>query len=216
MKLTPAQSDLLAQAAVILPRAIRHEERLLVAAGYERDDALQELLLVFAQRLQGENPYDPALAQLSSYLYLLTHSVLLNRVARRQRRRAGWAQVAAEERHRHAELDVEALARVSAEAAWTAPEVGPVAEGEQVALIAAEVEAVPVARARRPSGGASRASAPPQGLLFGLAAGTGAEPSGFPGGARKRKGPLPLAEKTRAGRFSDSRPAGSRRKEPKP
>ena len=89
MKLTPAQSDLLAQAAVILPRAIRHEERLLVAAGYERDDALQELLLVFAQRLQGENPYDPALAQLSSYLYLLTHSVLLNRVARRQRRRAG-------------------------------------------------------------------------------------------------------------------------------
>lgn len=82
---------------------------LLRASGYEVEDAVQELVLVFTGRLQGSHPFDPMKAQLRTYLYMLVRSVLINRIERRKRRSRGMSTLAAHHRNRHAELDLEAL-----------------------------------------------------------------------------------------------------------
>ena len=82
---------------------------LLRASGYEQEDAQQELLIVFTGRLQGAHPYNAERAQLRTYLYMLTRSVLLNRIARRKRRQRGLGVLAAHHRNRVGELDLEAL-----------------------------------------------------------------------------------------------------------
>lgn len=79
------------------------------AAGYEAEDATQELVVVFATRLMGAHPFDPRRLRLTSYLHMLTESVLLNRIARRKRRARGMSTLASYHRDRVGELDLEAL-----------------------------------------------------------------------------------------------------------
>lgn len=100
---------MIAQAYVIIPKALTKYRHLVAAAGYEHEDATQELVVVFAKRLQGTHPFDPMRLRLTSYLHMLVESVLLNRIARRQRRQRGLGVLAAHHRGRTAELDLEAL-----------------------------------------------------------------------------------------------------------
>lgn len=93
----------------ILAKACTYFGSLLRASGYEQEDLQQELLIVFVGRLQGTHPYDPQRAQLRTYLYMLTRSVLLNRIERRKRRARGMSTLAAHQRDRCGELDIEAL-----------------------------------------------------------------------------------------------------------
>lgn len=64
---------------------------------------------MFVKRLQGAHPFDPARLRLTSYLHMLVESVLLNRIAKRQRRAKGHEILAAHHRDRWAEIDLEAL-----------------------------------------------------------------------------------------------------------
>lgn len=107
------EKGLMAEAYPLIRQALGSMRNMLGNAEYEADDALQEIVLIFTQRLRGENPYDPARHggnnPLRSYVYMLTHSVMLNRIARADRRRRNLGVLAQHHRDRFAELDIEAL-----------------------------------------------------------------------------------------------------------
>ena len=103
------EAGLMSQAYELIYAALRSCKPLLQASGYEADDARQEILLIFTQRLRGRHPYDVLKSPLRSYIFMLTRSVLLNRIARAGRRRRALGVLAAHHRDRHAELDIEAL-----------------------------------------------------------------------------------------------------------
>jgi hypothetical protein len=114
--LSREQRALLVEAYTIIPRALSKYWRLVAAAAYEHEDAAQELAVVFASRLQGLHPFDPGRLTLTSYIFMLVESVLLNRLARRKRRATRLRALASERRGGHAELDIEALFAVEQQA----------------------------------------------------------------------------------------------------
>lgn len=127
--LSQEHKHLIGLAYPILGKALTYFGSLLRASGYEQEDAQQELLLVFTARLQGQHPYNAERAQLRTYLYMLTRSVLLNRIARRQRRARGLSTLAAHHRNRVGELDLEALfpgtAPIGLELKWFEADITP-------------------------------------------------------------------------------------------
>lgn len=60
----------------------------LIAAGWDPDDALQEIYLGLLTRQAGDSAYDSARAGLSKYLYMVISSVTLHLLDRRQTREA--------------------------------------------------------------------------------------------------------------------------------
>lgn len=103
------EKALMAQAYKLIRAELKACASLLRASGYEADEALQEIVLIFHQRLQGAHPYDTKTSALRTYIYMLTRSVLKNRATRADRRRRALGVYAAQHRDRYAELDVEAL-----------------------------------------------------------------------------------------------------------
>ncbi len=96
------------QAYVLIPQAIRNVLPLLHASGLDFEDAHHHLVLVFARRLQGDHPYDPQRgAQLRTYLFMLTQSVLINRAKKAKRRLKGLDRI--EEHHRESVADLTTL-----------------------------------------------------------------------------------------------------------
>lgn len=79
------------------------------ASGMDPEDALQELIITLTARLQGSHPYDPKRGRFAGYCYLLTRSVLVNRVTKRKRRAVGMAMLALHSRDRVAEMDLDAM-----------------------------------------------------------------------------------------------------------
>jgi hypothetical protein len=67
--------------------------------------------VVFAKRLQGEHPFDPDRLSLTSYLFMLTEGVLLNRINRKNRRSKGFAVLTAAQQDRVASIDEGSLCR---------------------------------------------------------------------------------------------------------
>lgn len=100
---------MISEAYRIIPHALRHFRSLLVASGWDHEDAVQELVLVLVARLQGAHPYDATRSRFTSYCYLLTRSVLANRATKKNRRARGDALLALHHKGRTAEMDVEAL-----------------------------------------------------------------------------------------------------------
>lgn len=95
-----------------ITRAVSHWRLLCRRAGYEEEDAVQMISLIFWRRLRGEHPYDPAKSSLKSYCYMLTLSVLRNRLAKRRRHAIGRDGYAHQESPRAAYLDLDALSEL--------------------------------------------------------------------------------------------------------
>lgn len=100
---------MISEAYKIIPKAICRFRGLWLASGLELDDATQHLVIVFAARLQGQNPFDSSRATLKNYLYLLTRSVLSNQAERRKNRNQTLGAIAPIELHRHEVLQEDLL-----------------------------------------------------------------------------------------------------------
>lgn len=98
-----------------ITRAVSHWRVLCMRAGYEQEDAAQMISLIFWRRQVGEHPYDPSKSSLKSYCYMLTMSVLRNRLAKRRRHAIGRDGYAHQETPRAAYLDLDALSELRAE-----------------------------------------------------------------------------------------------------
>lgn len=107
--LTTSETTLVSQASRAIRRACGMYSNLTLRAGLEPEDAAQEILVIFCQRLQGQHPYDPARASLANYCTMLTRSVLINRLAKRRRHSIGFDRLVDEFGSRVGDLDVDAL-----------------------------------------------------------------------------------------------------------
>lgn len=100
---------LVSQAHKAIRRAVGLYSNLCGRAGFEPEDAVQEIVRIFCSRLQGGAPYDPQRASLQNYCVMLTRSVLINRLNKRRRRSIGFDRLALELSDRVGDLDVDAL-----------------------------------------------------------------------------------------------------------
>ncbi|MCY1055419.1 hypothetical protein [Nannocystis sp. SCPEA4] len=110
--LTQAETVLVSQAYKFLKRAVGMYSNLTLRAGLDPDDAAQELLMIFSQRLQGEHPYDPARASLQNYCTMLVRSVLINRLAKRRRHSIGFDRLVDALGDRVGDLDLDAMSEL--------------------------------------------------------------------------------------------------------
>jgi len=101
------------QAYKSIKRAVGMYSNLTMRAGLEPEDASQELLVIFTQRLQGQHPYDPARASLTNYCTMLVRSVLINRLNKRRRHSIGYDRLVDEFSDRTAALDLDAFSDLS-------------------------------------------------------------------------------------------------------
>lgn len=107
-----AENSLVKQAHKHIRRAVGLYSNLTMRAGFEAEDATQEILTIFCGRLQGHHPYDPQRASLPNYCTMLARSVLINRLNKRRRHSIGYDRLSDEFSNRVGELDVDALSEL--------------------------------------------------------------------------------------------------------
>lgn len=85
---------------------------LCLRAGFDPEDAVQELAVIFARRLQGPHPYDPKRASLQNYCCMFVRSVLINRLNKRRRHSIGFDRLVDEFSSRVGEIDIDAISEL--------------------------------------------------------------------------------------------------------
>ena len=116
-----SETSLVSQAHKAIRRAVGLYSNLTMRAGLESEDAVQELLVIFSQRLQGAHPYNPARASLQNYCCMLVRSVLINRLNKRRRHSIGFDRLVDVFGDRVGDLDEEAFSDL------ITPDYGPMA-----------------------------------------------------------------------------------------